>query len=453
MPLRGLAMDSQKTTHRIGIIGAGVSGLSAAYYLQQAGYANAVVLEKDRRVGGKCCSVEVDGRIYELGAVLGTRDYTATLGLMKTVGLKSGPTGESACYDPQGRRIGLYTWYQLPYLLWLLSVNYSWLTRVKYRRINRPGLDGIHPDLHAPFDAFAKRHGIPSLNRVLAPPFTGFGYGYFGEVPTAYVMKYLDLPTIEALRNVKRRIVWPDGVETLWARLAQRLDVRTGAVVRRVTREETVLVETAEQAFEFDSLILACPLDEALGFLDASPLERRLFSAIRTYDYWVLLGEVEGLPPESGYIPAHFTPEKCGHLMLWYHRWPGTRIFALYVLGDQVMGEDAIEQTCASDLARMGAALRKVHQARRWKYFPHVSSADMDTGYYERLEGLQGANNTYFAGELMSMSTVEVCARYSKALVERFFRGQPPQPAWLRAGQGFSQALTSLPTVTLSGFY
>jgi hypothetical protein len=57
----------------------------------------------------------------------------------------------------------------------------------------------------------------------------------------------------------------------------------------------------------------------------------------------------------------------------------------------------------------------------------------MDAGYYATLEGLQGANSTYFAGELMSMSTVEVCARYARALVERFFEHQPPQPAWLRS--------------------
>ena len=428
-------MDTQqdpKATARIGVIGGGVSGLSAAQYLKQAGYGSVVVLEKEPRVGGKCCSVEVAGHVYEMGAVLGTRDYSATLELMKAVGLKGGPMEDLACHDPQGRRIDLFAWYQLPRLLWLLAVNYSWLTRVRYRRINEPGLAGIHPDLHAPFEIFAQRHGLPSLGRVLTPPFTGFGYGYFGEVPAAYVVKYFDLSTIEAARNPKRRIIWPDGIETLWTRLAQRLDVRTGVTVRRVMRQDTVLVETDQEAFEFDALILACPLDEALTFLDASMLERKLFSAIRTYDYWVLLCEIAGLPPGSGYIPAHFVREKCGHMMLWYHRWPDTGLYNLYVLGDQAMGEEAIERTCAADLKLMGATLKKVALVRRWKYFPHVDSSEMASGYYDTLEGMQGANSTYYAGEIMSFATMEICARYSKALVERFFEQQPPQPAWLR---------------------
>ena len=417
------------TAARIGVIGAGVSGLTVAYYLKEAGYANVTVLEKERRVGGKCCSVEIEGRAYEMGAVFGTRDYTTTLELMKAVGLESGPIGNSACYDAQGRRIDLFAWYQLPRLAWLLKVNYTWLTRVRYRRINEPGLAGIHPDLRTPFKVFAQRHGLPALGRVLTPPFTAFGYGYFDEVPAAYVVKYLDLPMIQALRDSKRRLVWPDGIETLWTRLAQRCDVRTGINIRRVVRQDTVLVETDDHILEFDALILACPLDEALRFLDTSWLERKLFSAICYYDYWVLLCEIAGLPPGSGYIPAHFLPEKRGHVMLWYRRWPDTQLYTLYVLGDFAMGEEAVERTCADDLKRMGASLNKVKLVRRWKYFPHVGSDEMAAGFYETLEGLQGFNSTYYAGEVMSFATLEICARYAKSLVERFFMPQSTQPS------------------------
>lgn len=407
---------------RIAVIGAGASGLTIAHYLKQAGYANVIVLEKALRVGGKCCSIPVGPHVYEMGAVLGTRDYTTTLELMRWVGLPSGPTDDSLCYDPDGHCIDLFTWYQYPRLLWLLLVNYTWLTRVRYRRINEPGLAGIHPDLHQPFAVFAQHHGLPALGRVLMPPFTAFGYGYFGEVPAAYVLKYLDLPTIEALRNRRRRIVWPDGIETLWSRLAQQHDVRTGVNIRRVTRRNGVRIETDQEALEFDALILTCPLDEALHFLDASPLERQLFSAIRHYDYWVLLCEIDGLPPGSGYIPAHFMPEQAGHVLLWYHRWSDVPLYNLYVLGDFAMREDTIERTCAADLQRMGATLKRVVHVQRWKYFPHVSPVDMAAGYYDILEKLQGTNHTYYAGEILSFATVEICACYAKALVAHCFK-------------------------------
>ena len=56
------------------------------------------------------------------------------------------------------------------------------------------------------------------------------------------------------------------------------------------------MVQTDREALEFDALILTCPLDDALGFLDATRVERKLFSKIRYYDYWVLLCEIDGLP-------------------------------------------------------------------------------------------------------------------------------------------------------------
>ena len=75
----------------------------------------------------------------------------------------------------------------------------------------------------------------------------------------------------------------------------------------------------------------------------------------------------------------------------------------------------------SEDLQRMGASLDRVVHARRWRYFPHASPRAMAGGFYEQLEGLQGANSTYFAGEVMSFSSVELCARYSEALVRRHF--------------------------------
>lgn len=46
---------------RIGIVGAGPSGLSAAYALSKLGYSNVTVIEKHHSVGGMCESVEIEG--------------------------------------------------------------------------------------------------------------------------------------------------------------------------------------------------------------------------------------------------------------------------------------------------------------------------------------------------------------------------------------------------------
>ncbi len=414
----------QPTDQRIGVIGAGASGLSAAHYLRRAGYGNVTVLERAQQVGGKCCSVTVGQHVYELGAVLATRNYDTTLELMESVGVEAAPTFSVHCFDPDGHPIDLFPRSQIPRLLWQVLLRYAWATQVRYRRINQPGLVGIDPDLYEPFARFAGQHALPTLSEALALPFTGFGYGYFDEIPTAYVMKYLDLHTIESVISPRRRMIWPDGVQSLWARLAQELDVRTGVAIRSITRQGSVLVQTDQGPWEFDTLIMTSPLDEALAFLDASATERRLFSAIRTYNYWVLLCSIDDMPDQSGYLPTNFVAERGGHVMMWYHRWPGQPLYALYVLDDGTRSHEQIERTCAEDVARLGGRLEQVVDTRCWKYFPHVGPEDMAAGYYETLEALQGTQNTYYAGEIMSFSTIELCAQYSRSLVERFFSEQ-----------------------------
>ena len=56
---------------KICIIGGGPAGLSAAMYLEQKGYTNYAILEKEDHVGGKCHSPHYNGRRYEMGAIMG----------------------------------------------------------------------------------------------------------------------------------------------------------------------------------------------------------------------------------------------------------------------------------------------------------------------------------------------------------------------------------------------
>lgn len=412
----------RSTARRVGIVGAGVSGLAAAHHLRRAGYRDVTILEREPRVGGKCCTVAVDGRSYELGAVFGARCYTETLRMMHDAGVRGGSFAGMHTYDLDGHRFELVPTRQRPRLLWSALVTYALLSDVRFRRLHRPGLAGVDRALAEPFEPFARRHGLPTLERALAPPFTAFGYGYFDEVPAAYVLKYVDMPMLESMALQSRRLVWPGGVQTLWERVAEGMDVRRGVPVSRVTREGgCVGVVAGGEELEFDALILTGPLDEALGYLDASPTERRLFTRIRTDDYWVLLCEVSGLPEESGFLPQHFTAEESGHVLAWYHRWAADPVYTFYVLGGRTRDATTIRSTCARDVARLGGTLHRTVAVRRWKYFPHVGPADLAAGYYDELEGLQGVRGTYYAGEVMSFATIEACARYSRALVERWF--------------------------------
>ena len=40
---------------------------------------------------------------------------------------------------------------------------------------------------------------------------------------------------LDAMRNPRKQLTWPEGIETLWERLAKHHDVHLGAPVRRVS--------------------------------------------------------------------------------------------------------------------------------------------------------------------------------------------------------------------------
>ena len=54
-------------------------------------------------------------------------------------------------------------------------------------------------------------------------------------------------------------------------------------------------------------------------------------------------------------------------------------------------------------------------------YCPHVCSADYADGWYDKLEAMQGKQNTYYAGEILGFGDMEDTCAASKDIITRFF--------------------------------
>ena len=98
------------------IIGAGLTGLSTAYHLEQAGFFDYKIFEKEATPGGLCRSVEQDGFTFDYtGHLLHTSDnYFRTL-LENIVGLDTMNTIKrrsfiysQGCYTRYPYQINLY---------------------------------------------------------------------------------------------------------------------------------------------------------------------------------------------------------------------------------------------------------------------------------------------------------------------------------------------------------
>lgn len=410
---------------RIGIVGGGASGLAAAHALRQRGYRRITLLERSSRIGGKCCTLLHGGRTYELGAALVTPAYRNVRALMREVGVRASPRLEGLWGSLGGALHGA-----LPLLhpaRWKGAVAdgarfAAALSR--NRRLFRPGFAGVSDELARPFDDWCRATRCEAAGAVTEPWVTAFGYGFLRDMPAAYVLKYATLfapPLFEIL---------DDGYGGLFQKVAASLsdvDVRTGTRITGITRHrDGVTVRTTDGATAYDALVIACPLDEALAFLDATPNEEQLFQRVRYQPYWVLGASVSGPMPRCRYtfLRENFAPASIGQPMFAYRRWPATDTVFFYGFAPGADWESAARREVASTVERLGGRLDDVIVAHRWRYFPHVQSDDIAAGYYRRLEALQGRRRTYYCGEIFAFAAVETVVAYARALVRRHFPRQ-----------------------------
>jgi glycine/D-amino acid oxidase-like deaminating enzyme len=413
-------MRISRRDRRICIVGAGAAGLAAAHALRQRGYRHLTVLEREPRVGGKCWTISYEGRSYELGAGALSRRYRNVRSLLDETGLETSAVLGCAFVDvetgrqsrlplPRPRRWGSAAGQAARFAreLW------------RHRALRRPGFEMVRPELCIPFEAWCSARGLEQIGEMVKPLVTGFGYGFHREVPTAYVLKYLSLFSLP-LFEIRQ------GYGALWESVARSLlatTIRLSTKIERIARQDDhVRVHTGQGELDFDALVIACPFDAALAFLDATPLETDLFSRIRYYEYYVVAAVVDGIPrTRSLFFPEYFAPEHMGSPVFAYQRSPGQGLTCFYGFARGRPDDAAARDAVCATVERLGGGVRRTLITKCWHYFPHVASEDMAAGFYRRLEGLQGQRATYYCGELLAFSTVETTVDYARAMVAQHF--------------------------------
>lgn len=418
---------SKNLNEKICIVGAGPSGMSAGWYLQKKGYTDITVLERLDRVGGKCNSPEFDGKHYEMGAGIGLSTYYESLKLMNEIGLKSYVSEVKGGFldSTTGKAFDGLSKDEVSELKIQIG-KLQHLIETKYPDIKKPGHEKLHPDLAETFQDFCIKNEIPLIMKLWISPYTSFGYGYFNLVPAAYVLQYLDIPTMMGFIN-RKFISWKDGTESIWHKLDTKLNrkVRLCTHIEKVVRkDDKIFVYTDFGKEVYDKIIFSSPLQDLKNYVDTTEEENELFSKITYMDYNVFACLVENNPHASRYIPGNMVQSKAGHVMFFYDKLDeDDSIITFYSLGDK--NEKVTVKECRKyleeDLKLYDIQLKDVVMHKCWRYFPHVNTQEVKHGWYDKAEALQGKKNTYYAGEIMSFSDIEECVSYSKYLTDRFF--------------------------------
>jgi len=452
---------------RICIVGGGPAGTSMAMYLEKKGYDNYVIYERSDRVGGKAYSPlmkvknlngEWEDRTIEMGAVMGCETYFAVAECEKFGGTthKDGPEMGRRFMNTDGTPLKQSKWallkkfMKLKKLSKLLDKKYYGYDVNGHRGVAQGRYEGLCPspkmklahiegenpnlkDLSMPFSEFLKLNKCEDAELVWKGPFTSFGYGYFDEIPAAYVLKYLDSFTVRQFLKAGLLWTWKTGTQSIWEGVNKNLKhpALLNSEVTKIERKDGKVYVTinGEKTEEFDTLIICTPLELFLKYGDPTEKETELFSKIIHKEYFTMAvrTEEEKSPDISYYYFANMTPETMGHMMVFYHRWPdaGAQPLVTFTLRNHEGMEDVpfevAKETTLNDMALSGLPVVKTERVDDWYYFPHVNSKDYADGWYDRVEVMQGEKNTFYAGEVMAFGDMEETVEYSKDLVRRFF--------------------------------
>lgn len=445
------------------VIGAGPGGLGAAMYLQRAGYRRITVLEREARVGGKCCSPVVDGQAYDMGALEITPEYTRVRELVQRYGLQTTGIGSLQLVDQvSGTRHGAgYASHglslpdQVEMLVDLLRYRFQLWRDVA--AVQGPGFGTLAPELTQPMSAWLAQHGMAELGRLFALPVTCYGYGLLSQVPAAYVLKYLDavnfrMLVTDALKaDFGRGGAWPQRITTGYQSLMQGVAdevaavpgsrVLTGVDVQAVKRdgapdapvELRYLHRGVTVTERFGALVMAGLLtSDAMGFMDLDAEEQAVFSQVRLAHYATTLCRVHDVmdhrrsgmrdgtlamtvkdgaisdPPDGGVCMIIKPPVDSDWCVA-------------YTVSSRPLTEDAVRQQVEGHLRAMHFDLREIGPTQVWHYFPHFDSAALAAGVDARLRALMGHRHTHWAGGLMNFEDVERCFEWSEHLVATGF--------------------------------
>lgn len=430
---------------RICVVGAGPAGLAAAFFLNERGYTNVTVLERNTQVGGKARSWWVDGTPIDLGALDVAKGYRRIRALAELVGQPLVRTARMGVMDPRTgqatRQISTLTQGIGKLQLGWMLLKYLWFTGIRHANyLEQPGMQRVPPDLAVPMATWLERHGMAPLRPIFDYACTNFGYGPVDVIPAAYLLRFLDFSDfLEVIAADLGLHGWPrnfrNGYQSLWEGVAGRLpDLRLGVIIDGITRHPLtadpvqVRVAGASQPLGFDHVVVACCLDPSIGTLlhDLAPPELSLFARIRTQPYSTTIVRLRGLPRLAlGAIPLAAD----GHTYCLIKNWDRGDGAAFYMMNPAGLPPERLFENLRADMAALRSldgtpldvAVEEILHHEDWRYFPHVSSADLAAGFYDDFERMQGVGNTYFTGGLLGFETVGNTVRYSESLVERYF--------------------------------
>jgi oxygen-dependent protoporphyrinogen oxidase len=427
---------------RIAIIGGGISGLSAAFTIEEKRRSGTdvqyVMFESSPRLGGVMVTDRVDGCLVEAGPDSFLTEKPWAADLCGKIGLGdqligSNDSERKTYIVARGKLVvmpdGLMFMVPTKIMPTVFSPLFSWRTKL------RMAVEWFHPPHKASEDEtvaeMVKRHYGPEMVELLADPLLSGVYG--GEASglsvRAVLPRFADMESkhgslgramLESRKQARKKMgaaanpparplftSLKDGMQQMVDALVARLDassLKTSSLVQSVIRQDNGWIVCAGyQTDQFDAVIIATPAHAAADVLESTDenLARDLSEIKYSSSVTVTLGYDEevrrSLPPGFGFL----VPRSEGHRMLaatfvhnkFPHRAPENRALVRCFLGGArdepilEMSEEEILEIVRDELRQIIALNAEPLFACVYKW--RSAMAQYSVGHLERLQRIE----------------------------------------------------------------
>lgn len=445
---------------KIGIIGAGPSGLSAAEALRDNGYTNVIILERSARPGGMTFSKEyVDPAtrkkfIYELGSLMpvgANVGHFADLLSRYDLHLGKGPDPnrvmKGAVYsleqqknliDYKQSKIGYSYTKILHAFVDLNKIRYCF--RKKLSNLSKPGFANLTTDelkeLSQPYEDW-----IDSKEFWIIGPETKFVMGsilgfcnptYKNKISALYMVKLMMQFAKPPRRYLNGEFQFlREGYQELWNRIAKQHNIHYKSNIQNISRSDNhIKITTDHEVITVDKLIISCSPEKTKQFLDLTDEERGIFNKIIYCPGTRAVFKAKGMPHDGFYgLLEPYYDEKLYPCILAFfpeaqlddNTWLYGATFSGESLNDMKLALTKSEEILRNHFNAYD--IQWVDQCHWHEYNPHFSCEDVADHIYERYEGLQGKHKTYYTGGAIAGGTNPVVIDYSYDLVQRMMSG------------------------------
>lgn len=302
---------------KIAIIGSGISGLTAAYYLKP--HADITVFEKASRLGGHTATVDVNikGSTYPIDTgfiVYNERTYPNFIRLLDELGVKTKKTdmgfsvsaavngleysgaGLNGLFAQRKNIINPNHWKMI---FDILRFNKEAPLHIKNNTIDQDMTLGSYLNQYHYSDAFRDYYLIP-----MGAAIWSASTDAMLQFPIQFFIQFFNNHGLLQVLNRPQWYVIDGGSNQYIAPLTDSFknDIRLNSDIRQITRHVNhVVIEMANGTSEtYDHIVLACHSDEAISLLsDPCPLEKEIVGSIPYQNNEVVLHYDEALLPRN----------------------------------------------------------------------------------------------------------------------------------------------------------